>query len=97
MDELVEVVIKIPKDRYETLVELNDRIKNGESIYKLGMYERAIAEGIVRSKGNWIQQPRYEGDEQPDLVCPICGEKIGWWDLGNFCAGCGTELEGGAG
>lgn len=96
LTDTIEVIIKIPKNRYETLVELNDRIKNGESIYKLGMYEKAIAEGTIRSKGHWIQQPRYEGDDQPDLVCPNCGFKIGWWDLGNFCARCGKELEGGA-
>lgn len=47
--------------------------------------------------GRWIQQPRCEGDEQPDLVCPNCGFKISWWDMGNFCAKCGTGLEGGAG
>lgn len=47
--------------------------------------------------GHWVQQPRYEGDEQPDLVCPNCGFKISWWDMGNFCAKCGTGLEGGAG
>lgn len=46
--------------------------------------------------GKWIQQPRCEGDEQPDLVCPDCGFKISWWDTGNFCAKCGKRLEGGA-
>lgn len=46
--------------------------------------------------GHWMQRPRYEGDDQPDLVCPNCGFKISWWDLGNFCAKCGTGLEGGA-
>lgn len=46
--------------------------------------------------GKWIQQPRCEGDEQPDLVCPNCGFKISWWDMGNFCAKCGKGLEGGA-
>lgn len=51
----------------------------------------------LKSKGHWIQQPRCEGDEQPDLVCPNCGFKISWWDMGNFCAKCGTGLEGGAG
>ena len=47
--------------------------------------------------GHWIPQPRYDGDDQPDLVCPNCGFKISWWDIGNFCAKCGTGLEGGAG
>ncbi len=46
--------------------------------------------------GHWILQPRYEGDDQPNLVCPNCGFKISWWDIGNFCAKCGKELEGGA-
>ena len=52
MDELVEVVIKIPKNRYETLVELNNRIKKGESIYKLTGYEKAIANSIVLPEGH---------------------------------------------
>lgn len=92
MDELVEVVIKIPKKCKEFL-------DNGGKVDWLDAIPiiDAVANGTIRSKGHWIQQSRYEGDEQPDLVCPICGEKIGWWDLGNFCAGCGTELEGGAG
>lgn len=50
--ETVEIVIKIPRDRYETLVEINDRIKKGESIYKLGMYEKAIANGIPLPEGH---------------------------------------------
>ena len=50
--ETVEVMIKIPKNRYETLVELNERIKNKESIYKLGMYENAIANGTVLPEGH---------------------------------------------
>lgn len=50
--ETVEVVIKIPRDRYETLVEINDRIKKGESIYKLGMYEKAIANGTPLPEGH---------------------------------------------
>lgn len=44
----------------------------------------------------WIKVPRYEDDTQPNLKCPICGNVIGWWDLGRYCAGCGTKLEGGA-
>lgn len=52
MDNTVEVVIKISKKRYETLIELNDRIKNGASIFKLGMYESAIAKGTVLPKGH---------------------------------------------
>lgn len=50
--EVLEVVIKIPRNRYETLVEINDRIKKGESIYKLGMYEKAIANGIPLPEGH---------------------------------------------
>ena len=49
-----------------------------------------------KKTGHWIQQQRCEGDEQPDLVCPNCGFKISWWDMGNFCAKCGEGLEGGA-
>lgn len=50
--ETVEVVVRIPKNRYETLVELNERIKNKESICKLGMYENAIANGILLPKNH---------------------------------------------
>lgn len=46
----MKIVIDISDDRYETLVELNDRIKKGESIYKLGMYEKAIANGVLLDK-----------------------------------------------
>lgn len=52
--EAVEIVIKIPKDRYETLVEINNRIKDGKSTVKLGMnmYEEAIANGAVLPEGH---------------------------------------------
>lgn len=50
--ETVEVVIKISKNRYETLVELNDRIKKRESIYKLDGYEKAIANGVLLPEGH---------------------------------------------
>ena len=88
-DEDIEVVIKIPKYAYDDL-QKNKNLPNRSGI------EKAITNGIVLSKGHWIQQTRCEGDEQPDLVCPNCGFKISWWDMGNFCAKCGTELEGGA-
>lgn len=48
----IEVVIKIPKDKYETLVELNERVKKGESIYKLTEYEKSIANGIPLPKNH---------------------------------------------
>ena len=53
-----------------------------------------------RPTGEWIQKPRYEDDEypdvQPDLKCPFCGYEISWWDMGNYCARCGADLKGGA-
>lgn len=52
ISEITEVVIKIPKDKYETLVELNERIKKGESIYKLTGYEKAVANGIPLPKNH---------------------------------------------
>jgi len=90
--ETVEVVIKIPKKCKEFL-------DNGGKVDWLDAIPiiDAIANGTVLSKGHWIQQPRYEGDDQPDLVCPDCEFKISWWDTGNFCAKCGARLEGGAG
>ena len=51
-----------------------------------------------RPKGEWIQKPRYEDDEypdvQPNLKCPFCGYEIGWCDMGNYCARCGADLRG---
>jgi hypothetical protein len=53
-----------------------------------------------RPTGEWIQKPRYEDDEypdvQPNLECPFCGYEIGWCDMGNYCARCGADLKGGA-
>jgi len=89
--ETVEVVIKIPKEDYEYVKEVVQKEE-----YVLSKFYYTIANGTVLSKGHWIQQPRCEGDEQPDLVCPSCGYKISWWDMGNFCAKCGKGLEGGA-
>lgn len=64
-------------------------------------YEQALTEikDMLESAqpSEWIKVPRCEGDTQPNLKCPICGNVIGWWDLGRYCAGCGTKLEGGAG
>lgn len=53
-----------------------------------------------RPTGEWIQKPRYEDDEypdvQPNLKCPFCDYEIGWCDMGNYCARCGADLKGGA-
>ena len=68
-----------------------------EKAYNKGYYDAMNRMLANDTKGHWIQQPRYDGDDQPDLVCPNCGFKISWWDMGNFCAKCGTRLEGGAG
>ena len=66
---------------------------------------RKVAEDLPsvqpeRPTGEWIQKPRYEDDEypdvQPDLKCPFCGYEISWWDMGNYCARCGADLKGGA-
>ena len=66
---------------------------------------RQVAENLPsvqpeRPTGEWIQKPRYEDDEypdvQPDLKCPFCGYEIGWCDMGNYCARCGADLKGGA-
>lgn len=80
--ETVEVVIKIPRDRYETLVELNDRIKKGESIYKLGMYEKEIANGILLPEGHGkivdlgnIDKDKIEQDN-PIITISINGSEI---------------------
>lgn len=91
--ETVEVLVRIPKDMYERTLLTGVVVVGIDAAYIGG----AIINGTVLSKGHWIQQPRYEGDDQPDLVCPNCGFKISWWDMGNFCAKCGKGLEGGAG
>lgn len=46
-----------------------------------------------KNVGKWIYRKRYKNDKQPELVCPFCGEAIGWWDTRNFCANCGAKLE----
>lgn len=52
--EAVEIVIKIPKDRYETLIEISNRIKDEKNTVKLGMnmYEEAIVNGTVLPEGH---------------------------------------------
>ena len=82
----VEVLIRIP----EVWIEAFKAFKYPSAL------QVCVLQGTVLSKGQWIQQPRYDGDDQPNLVCPNCGFKISWWDMGNFCAKCGKGLEGGA-
>jgi hypothetical protein len=94
--ETIEVVIKIPQEVLNTIWAYVESGIHDKNIVRYTAY-KAIANGTVLQKGHWIKQPRCEGDEQPDLVCPNCGFKISWWDMGNFCAKCGTGLEGGAG
>jgi hypothetical protein len=48
-------------------------------------------------EGEWVQIQRCAGDAQPDLECPFCKHRIGWFDMGRYCAGCGAKLKGGAG
>lgn len=48
-------------------------------------------------EGEWVQIQRCTGDAQPDLECPFCKHRIGWFDMGRYCAGCGAKLKGGAG
>lgn len=50
-----------------------------------------------RKKGEWVQIQRCSRDAQPDLECPFCKHRIGWFDMGRYCAGCGAKLKGGAG
>ena len=49
------------------------------------------------AEGEWVQIQRCARDAQPDLECPFCKHRIGWWDMGRYCAGCGAKLKGGAG
>lgn len=48
-------------------------------------------------EGEWVQIQRCTGDAQPDLECPFCKHRIGWFDMGRYCARCGAKLKGGAG
>ena len=50
-----------------------------------------------RAEGEWVQIQRCARDAQPDLECPFCKHRIGWFDMGRYCAGCGAKLKGGAG
>lgn len=50
-----------------------------------------------RAEGEWVQIQRCTGDAQPDLECPFCKHRIGWFDMGRYCAKCGAKLKGGAG
>lgn len=47
-----------------------------------------------RKVGEWVQVPRFEGDTQPDLECPFCKHKVGWWDMTKYCAECGADMRG---
>lgn len=47
-------------------------------------------------EGEWVQIQRCTGDAQPDLECPFCKHRIGWFDMGRYCAGCGAKLKGGS-
>ena len=76
--------VKFSKEQLEELVtnaviNLTNRIENGEV--------------AIRKKNKWVEKPRYEGDTQPDLQCPNCGNTIEWWDTRNFCANCGMDLQ----
>lgn len=62
--------------------------------YTLSMLPPAQPE---RAEGEWVQIQRCARDAQPDLECPFCKHRIGWWDMGRYCAGCGAKLKGGAG
>ena len=48
-------------------------------------------------EGEWVQIQRCARDAQPDLECPFCKHRIGWFDMGRYCARCGAKLKGGAG
>lgn len=50
-----------------------------------------------RAEGEWVQIQRCARDAQPDLECPFCKHRIGWWDMGRYCARCGAKLKGSAG
>ena len=86
----MQVIIDITESNY------SDILNNNVSPAVIWNICNAIKNGTLLPKGHWIQQPRYAGDDQPDLVCPNCGFEISWWDMGNFCAKCGKRLEGGA-
>ena len=47
-----------------------------------------------RKIGEWVQVPRFEGDTQPDLECPFCKHKVGWWDATKYCSECGADMRG---
>ena len=101
--EDVRKVIETHIDKEALLDALNGSREQYEKGYAEGRKDAInaikvlVKKGTPLSKGHWIQQPRCEGDEQPDLVCPNCGFKISWWDMGNFCAKCGKGLQGDAG
>lgn len=65
-----------------------------QTIFKL---TDAISKQSERAEGEWVQIQRCARDAQPDLECPFCKHRIGWFDMGRYCAKCGAKLKGGAG
>ena len=65
--------------------------------YGFTICKKTIQPGRPVFTGQWVPVPRHEGDTQPDLECPFCKHKIGWFDMGKYCAKCGAKLKGGAG
>jgi len=69
---------------------------DGKQYISLPRFQEAVKEAGPK-EGEWVQIQRCARDAQPDLECPFCKYKIGWFDMGRYCAGCGAKLKGGAG
>jgi len=76
-------------------------VEEGTESGFIGTLKNLLAtEPTVQSEpheGEWEQIQRCARDAQPDLECPFCKHRIGWFDMGRYCAGCGAKLKGGAG
>lgn len=88
--ETVEVVIKVPKKKYDVLMETGDCSLNHD--------ERAIKHGTIRQNGYWseIQTPIKgwygKASYKTEYQCSICGRIVGLYERSKYCPDCGSKM-----
>ena len=86
---------RIPGKR-ETYSEYNEAWQDALDRAEGAIFNLPSAQSEPK-EGEWVQIQRCARDAQPDLECPFCKHRIGWFDMGRYCARCGAKLKGGAG
>ena len=90
-----EKAISVMKKLQKGYLDLTDNRR----IYKecfivLDSIEAAIrALGDERAEDEWIERKRFDGDTQPEVVCPSCGYTSDFYGFSNFCPDCGIKLK----